>query len=116
VTVGAQQRDIVGLVVAPISIDVFDLHGDSAGNGVARVPPAAAAPFAETVHQILPYETVAVVNAAIAPGLQAFSPPLEFVGSVAFQRTELLLGKGYRLTANHAWIARLANMGNSTLE
>lgn len=81
--VGAKEREILNAVVAPITIDVLDFHGNLPGLRMTFVPTAAAAFFAEEKSKILTDVSVAVVDTAVRAALKKFSSPFEFVSAMA---------------------------------
>jgi hypothetical protein len=51
-TVGAQERDVVRLIVSPIAVDVFQFEWDSAGHRIAFTPAAPRAHLSVKLSQI----------------------------------------------------------------
>lgn len=77
-TIWAEQREIVRMVVLPIAVNMLDLNGNTTGFWISFVPAAARATFAEFVDEVPPDEAIAVVH-LVAAALQCEDANVELV-------------------------------------
>jgi len=86
-TIGAEESQIVRVIVSPISIDVLDFNGNLACHGMALSPIAFTASLSYFVNQVAPYESRAIKHSAILARLQHPASEFEEIVVFAFKRT-----------------------------
>jgi hypothetical protein len=98
VAIGTKQREVLATIVAPISVDMFDLNRDTSGVWMTLVPSAARTFFSKFVNEIAPQQSRVYIE-WIFSGFDERDVGLEAKRTGTTQRAESRLRKCNATTA-----------------